>query len=228
MKNLFLLLTFSLVSSIAWAREVKITVSPSDAKIYIDGNYVADGITTATLKRKDGFIVVKFVRDGYVTMETKIFAADKRIAVAFSLKRDAFFDSSIPSGNANKFFTQEISSDYIKKAGDAKEASVLVWKTLHQIILNYFEEIESSDQLSGFIQTPWSYKTFADAGIQIRTRVTIKESNIGGALTYKIKVSSEIAPVNSSHRDEYFQESLRILKDYEPMISEFQARLGKL
>lgn len=228
MKKNLLLLAFCFISTISFSKDVKITVSPTDAKIYIDGNYVADGVTIASLKRKDGFIVVKFVKEGYVTLETKIFSADKRLAVAFTMRRDAFFDSSISSGNANKFFTQEISSDYIKKAGEAKEASVLVWKTLHQIILNYFEEIETSDQLSGFIQTPWAYKTFADAGIQIRTRVTIKESNIGGALTYKIKVSSEIAPVNSSHRDEYFQESLRILKDYEPMISEFQARLGKL
>jgi hypothetical protein len=218
MKKKLLFLAFCFISATSFSKDVKITVSPTDAKIYIDGNYVADGVTIASLKRKDGFIVVKFVKEGYVTLETKIFAADKRLAVAFTMRRDAFFDSSISSGNANKFFTQEISSDYIKKAGEAKEASVLVWKTLHQIILNYFEEIETSDQLSGFIQTPWAYKTFSDAGIQIRTRVTIKESNIGGALTYKIKVSSEIAPVNSSHRDEYFQESLRILKDYEPMI----------
>lgn len=210
------------------AKDVKVTVTPSDAKIYLDGNYTADGIATASLKKKDGFIVVKFEKEGYVTLETKIFASDKRKAVSFSMRRDAFFDNSVVSGNANKFFTQEISKDYIKKAGDSKEASILVWKMLHQIILNYFEEIESSDQLSGFIQTPWAYRTFADAGFQARTRVTIKESNIGGELTYKIKISSEVAPVNASHRDEFFQESSRMLKEYEPIISEFQSRLGKL
>lgn len=210
------------------AKDVKITVTPSDAKIYLDGNYVSDGIATANIKKKDGFVVVKFEKEGYVTLETKIFASDKRKAVSFSMRRDTFIDNSVVSGNANKFFTQEISEDYIKNAGNSKGASILVWKMLHQIILNYFEEIESSDQLSGFIQTPWTYKTFADAGFQVRTRVTIKESNIGGALTYKIKISSEIAPVNASHRDEFFQESNRMLKEYEPMISEFQSRLSKL
>lgn len=210
------------------AKDVKITVSPSEAKIYVDGNYVADGMTVASLKKKDGFLVLKFEKEGYVTLETKIFADDKRKAVSFVLKRDTFYDNSTISGNTNKFFSQEISDKFMKNAKDEKEASILVWKMIHQIILNYFDEIENSDQLSGFIQTPWKYKTFGEANIQVRTRVTVKESNIGGKLTYKIKVSSEIASLNSTHRDENFQETTRLLKDFEPMISEFQSRLGNL
>ena len=63
---------------------------------------------------------------------------------------------------------------------------------------------------------------------QIRTRVSVKESNLGGDLTFQIKISSEVAPLIASQRDESFQEIDRIVKDLEPMISEFQARLGKL
>lgn len=53
MKKILLLCCTLFAATICLAaKEVKITVIPSDAKIYIDGNYAADGITTATLKKK--------------------------------------------------------------------------------------------------------------------------------------------------------------------------------
>lgn len=210
------------------AKEVKITVIPSDAKIYIDGNYAADGITTATLKKKDGFIVVKFEREGYVTLETKIFTTDKRKAVSYTMRRDAFFDVSVASGLVNKYFSVKISKDLYTVDESGKRNTELVWKMIHQVILNYFDEIQTTDMASGFIQTPWLYKSFPEADKQIRTRVSVKESNLGGDLTFQIKISSEVAPLIASQRDESFQEIDRIVKDLEPMISEFQARLGKL
>lgn len=207
---------------------MKITVIPSDAKIYIDGNYAADGITTATLKKKDGFIVVKFEREGYVTLETKIFTTDKRKAVSYTMRRDAFFDVSVASGLVNKYFSVKISKDLYTVDESGKRNTELAWKMIHQVILNYFDEIKTTDMASGFIQTPWLYKSFPEADKQIRTRVSVKESNLGGDLTFQIKISSEVAPLIASQRDESFQEIDRIVKDLEPMISEFQARLGKL
>ena len=199
-----------------------------DAKIYIDGNYAADGITTATLKKKDGFIVVKFEREGYVTLETKIFTTDKRKAVSYTMRRDAFFDVSVASGLVNKYFSVKISKDLYTVDESGKRNTELAWKMIHQVILNYFDEIQTTDMASGFIQTPWLYKSFPEADKQIRTRVSVKESNLGGDLTFQIKISSEVAPLIASQRDESFQEIDRIVKDLEPMISEFQARLGKL
>lgn len=119
------------------AKEVKITVIPSDAKIYIDGNYAADGITTATLKKKDGFIVVKFEREGYVTLETKIFTTDKRKAVSYTMRRDAFFDVSVASGLVNKYFSVKISKDLYTVDESGKRNTELAWKMIHQVILNY-------------------------------------------------------------------------------------------
>jgi len=224
-KILIAILLFSTL--IVHAKKVKITVSPEDAKIFVDGNYVADGITTINIKRNDGFIVLKFEKEGYVTTNTKIYFKDKRKAISYTLRADKFILGSVISGNANRFFSQEISEGYIKHAGNEEDASVLVWKMLHQILLNYFEEIESSDKLSGFIQTPWEYKSFSNAGIKIRTRITVKESNIGGKLTYKMKISSEMAP-GLSNKEESFKKTDRILKKYENIISEFQSRLGKI
>ena len=229
MKKILLLCCTLIAASICLAaKEVKITVIPSDAKIYIDGNYAADGITTATLKKKDGFIVVKFEREGYVTLETKIFTTDKRKAVSYTMRRDAFFDVSVASGLVNKYFSVKISKDLYTVDESGKRNTELAWKMIHQVILNYFDEIQTTDMASGFIQTPWLYKSFPEADKQIRTRVSVKESNLGGDLTFQIKISSEVAPLIASQRDESFQEIDRIVKDLEPMISEFQARLGKL
>ena len=222
-KNI-LLAAFLLLFSFASAKEVKISVMPEDTKIYVDGVYVGDGYTTVNVRRRESFIVLKFEKDGYVTVNTKIFYKDKRKAVSFVLREDKFYSESIPVGNANKFFTQEIDVDYFK---DAKDANLLVWKMMHQVLLNYFDEIESSDMLSGFIQTPWKVKPFPNSGIQVRTRVTVKQSNIGNNLTYKIKISSETASIGTN-REESFQETMRILKKYESLISEFQSRLGKI
>lgn len=229
MKKILLLCCFLFTSFVCMAaKEVKITVIPSDAKIYIDGNYAADGITTATLKKKDGFIVVKCEKEGYVTLETKIFASDKRKAVSYTMRRDAFFDVSVASGLVNKYFSVKISKDLYTTDEKGKRNTELAWKMIHQVILNYFDEIQTTDMASGFIQTPWLYKSFPEADKQIRTRISVKESNLGGDLTFQIKISSEVAPLIASQRDESFQEIDRIVKDLEPMISEFQARLGKL
>lgn len=210
-----------------FGKDVKITVIPSDAKIFIDGNYVADGVTNASLKKKDGFLVLKFEREGYVTLETKFFATDKRKAVSYTLRRDAFFDVSVASGLVNKYFTVKVSDDLYTEKEDGKRDSELAWKMIHQIILNYFDEIQTTDVASGFIQTPWLYKTFPDADKVVRTRVSVKESNLGGDLTFQIKVTSEAAPLIGQNREESYREINRIVKDLEPLISEFQARLGK-
>jgi hypothetical protein len=223
---LSLMLVFSISNCIA-TKQVKITVTPSDARIFIDGNYAGDGVTTATIKKKEGFIVVKFEKEGYITLETKIFYTDNRSAVSFTMRRDAFLDITVASGLVNKYFTVKVDPSLIKIV-DGKKNSELAWKMIHQIILNYFDEIQTTDMASGFIQTPWLYKSFPAVERQVRTRVSVKESNLGGDLTFQIKVSSEVAPIFASQKDESFVEMNRIVKELEPLISEFQARLGKM
>lgn len=225
-KFLIVLCTFCGFLSVAYAKDVKISVTPSDAKIYIDGNYAGDGVVTASVKKKDGFIVVKCEKQGYVTVETKIFFTDKRSAVSYTMRRDAFLDVSSPSGLVNKYFTVTVSKDLYTENPDGTKNTELAWKMIHQVILNYFDEIQTTDQASGFVQTPWLYKTFPEADKQMRTRVSVKESNLGGDLTFQIKVDSEVAPLLASQRDESFQKIDRIAKDLETVISEFQARLG--
>ena len=209
------------------AREVKVSVTPSDAKIYVDGNYYADGVATINVSKKSEFVVIKMESPGYVTMETKIYASDKRKAISYTLRRDGFFDVSVASGLVNKYFNVKVSKDLYTIDENGKMDLSLAWKMIHQVILNYFDEIQTTDVASGFVQTPWRYATFPEAEKQVRTRVSVKQNAFGDELSFQIKVSSEAGSMYASRRDESFQEIDIILKELEPIISEFQTRLGK-
>ena len=71
-----------------------------------------------------------------------------------------FYRASAASGVVNKFFTIDLDSLYYQIDGDKVNASA-AWKLLHQILLNYFDEIATTDIYGGYLQTPWQYKTFS-------------------------------------------------------------------
>ena len=227
MKKLFFVFLLCLLNTSLQAREIKVSVTPSNAKIYVDGNYYADGVATINVTKKAGFVVIKMESPGYVTMETKIYASDKRKAISYTLRRDAFFDISEASGLVNKYFNVKVSKDHYTIDENGKMDLSQAWKIIHQVILNYFDEIQTTDIASGFIQTPWCYDTFPEAEKQVRTRISVKQNAFGEDLSFQIKISSEAGSLYSSRRDESFQEIDRILKRFEPIISEFQTRLGK-
>ena len=223
-----MLLMVLLVATSAMARKktVKITVDQEDAKIYVDNNYVATGVYTATFNTKEGHIRVRVEKEGFVTRRFRIRADDSRKSIDITLDPDESWNNSVAIDMANKFFTIPVSKAYIEHAGDEAKAAQLVWKQLHQILMNYIEEIEESNQMGGYIQSAWVVKEFPSAEVKVRTRVIIKETNVGGDLTYRIKLCSEIAPYSGTN-DQYIEWE-RVLKVYEPMITEFQARIGKM
>ncbi|MDR3287040.1 MAG: PEGA domain-containing protein [Prevotellaceae bacterium] len=193
----------------------KITVTPTEAKIYIDGNYVGDGAFSIKFGRKDDFFAVKLEHPGYVTKEVKIFRNDTRNVIAFDLKEDDALEGSITSNLSNQYFTIQV-----RDGVDENQA----WKLLTQVLLNYFDEIKTSDKSSGFINTAWSGQSFPMAEVKVRTRIQIKEITNEG-LAYQIRISSEIAPLNSGEQS--YKPWPRVLKKYEPLISEMQQRIGK-
>lgn len=228
---LFATLILSIGISSCFAKQIKITCDQEDAKIYVDNDYVAKGSYVANIKNREGHIRVKIEKEGYVTRRFKIKADDKRKAIDIVLDKDDGYTSSSANELANKFFAIPVSPKYIEAGGSKEEAAKLAWKQLHQILLNYIEEIEESNMLGGFIQTAWVYNAFPNSslndleGVQWRTRITIKESSDGENLVYRIKIASEVAPINTTSV-EYYQPIGRVLKKYEPMIAECQARLG--
>ncbi len=234
MKVKILLLTavfFALGTNVCFAKKIKITCDHEDARIYVDNDYMAQGTHIAEFSKKEGHIRVKVVKEGFIVRRFKIKADDKRKSVDIILEKDEGWSASSESELANKYFTIPVSEKYIEKAGGREEAAKLAWKQLHQILLKYIEEIEESNMMGGFIQSAWVTKTFANSslldfeGIQWRTRVSIKESSDGDDLVYRVKITSELAPIGA-YSEESYQPINRVLKSFEPMISEFQARLG--
>ena len=161
MKQL-LFLTIALICSINLslsAREVKVSVTPSDAKIYVDGNYYADGVATVNVSKKYEFVVIKLESPGYVTMETKIYASDKRKAISYTLRRDGFFDVSVASGLVNKYFNVKVSKDlyHIDENGNNKwDAGNLEKKIQPEMVYYYPKRLQL--RANWDMEETWPYK----------------------------------------------------------------------
>lgn len=229
-KCIFLLLSILMLcicfDASAKKRTLKISATPSDAKISIDGNYVGDGVIEFPITSKDNFLVIKIEKEGYLAIETKFYTSDKRKAISYTLRPDLFYEASTPNGLANKFFSVEVSKDLYTVDNKGKKDADKAWKLIHQILLNYFDELQTTDLSSGFIQTPWKYRQFGESKQVIRTRVTVKQMGVSDNLVFQIKISSEQAPLIGMNNENSYKEVTRLLKEYDSLISEFQARLS--
>ena len=210
-----------------WGKDVKIVVIPSEATIKVNGSYFGEGNAVLKIKKND-FVSLECSCPGYETLNTRIYGNDERKTIEIKLKEDMLLKQTTESSVANNFFSVKVNKRlYSDDPATGKRNSENAWKMAHNVLLKYFDEIMTSDAASGFIQTPWLYKNYVEAGKTLRTRVTIKESNIGGDLTFQIKMASEMAPIQGRSREESFLETNRIMKEFETLISEFQARLGE-
>ena len=227
-KFLFALSIFSILSVVDAdaKRKLKISVTPSDAQISVDGNYVGDGVVEVFLDNSD-FISIKIEKEGFLTQENKFYRNDKRTAISFSLRPDKFYEASVPSGLVNKFFNVVVSPELYSIDEEGKMNAEKAWKLIHQILYNYFDEMYTTDYSSGFIQSPWAYERFSESKQAVRTRVTVKQSGVSDhELVFQIKISSEEAPLVGMSNENSYREVVRLLKKYEPLISEFQARMS--
>ena len=230
-KHVLLLLSIFIgASSVQAAKEkiVKVVVEPQEAAIYIDNVYVGAGFGEFPCpKKKNTVVVIRIECDGYKTINSRYYGGDKRESLAFKMQADGFLAGSIASGIVNKFFTVEINPKYYKAKGDGTYDTSAAWKLLHQILLNYFDEIETTDFYSGYVQTPWHYTKFTMSDRQIRNRVTIRDISNPDLVAFQIKISSEVAGTLSGKHSE-FTEIDRIPKDFQTIIQELQTRIGKL
>lgn len=208
-------------------KEIQIVVIPSDATIKVNGSYYGEGAAKVKIKKKD-FISLECSAPGYETLTTRVYGNDGRKTIEIKLKEDMLLKQTSESSIANNFFSVKVNRElYKENRTTGKRDAEQAWKLAHSVLLKYFDEIMTSDVASGFIQTPWLYKNYIEAGKTLRHRVTIKESNIGGDLTFQIKLTSEMAPTQSRSREEAFMETNRVMKEFDSLISEFQTRLGE-
>lgn len=224
---LMALLGAFLCAGVVSAKDIKIVVIPSEATIKVNGSYYGDGNAVLKIKKND-FVSLECSCPGYETLNTRIYGNDERKTIEIKLKEDMLLKQTTESSVANNFFSVKVNKSlYSDDPSTGKRNSENAWKMAHSVLLKYFDEIMTSDAASGFIQTPWLYKNYVEAGKTLRCRVTIKESNIGGDLTFQIKMASEMAPIQGRSREESFLETNRIMKEFETLISEFQSRLGE-
>lgn len=227
MKKFFFALTAIAVAVCAWGKDIKIVVIPSEATIKVNGSYYGDGNAVLKIKKND-FVSLECSCPGYETLNTRIYGNDERKTIEIKLKEDMLLKQTTESSVANNFFSVKVSKNlYSDDPATGKRNADNAWKMAHNVLLKYFDEIMTSDAASGFIQTPWLYKNYIDAGKTLRHRVTVKESNIGGDLTFQIKLTSEMAQTQARSKEEAFMETNRIMKEFETLVSEFQTRLGE-
>lgn len=225
---LFAVVLSSFQYSEAKDKIVKVTCEPPEASIYIDNVYVGNGFGEFMQpKKKNSVALIRIECDGYRTINSKFYGGDKRESISFKLVPDGLIQGSVPSGIVNKFFTIEIDPQFISQKEDGSDDLQYAWKMLHQILLNYFDEIETTDFYSGYVQTPWHYSKFSMTDKQIRNRVTIRDISNPSIKAFQIKISSEVAgSVGAKHGE--FTEIDRVPKDFETIIQELQTRIGKL
>ncbi len=223
-----LLFTFAIsAQAVKKPKIIKVTVEPKEAAIYINNTLAGYGYAEFTRpKKKNEVVIIRCECNEYTPILTKFYGGDKRGSLSFALQQDGFYRASAASGIVNKFFTIDIDPLYYKIEGDKVDVSA-AWKLLHQILLNYFDEIAATDMYGGYLQTPWQYKTFTLSEKQIRNRVTIRDISSPKRVAFQIKIESEVAGSYAARHGE-FTEVDRIPKEFEPIIEELQTRIGKI
>lgn len=207
---------------------LKITVVPQEASITVNGSFAGYGYAEVMKpEKKNQVLIIKCECNEYKPIIAKFFGGDKRESISYELQQDGFYRSSAASGIVNKFFTIDIDPQYYTRDEEGNLNTQKAWKMLHQILLNYFDEISASDYAGGYLQTPWHYKEFSLSEFQLRNRVTIRDISNGDKVAFQIKVSSEVAGAQAARHGE-FTEIDRIPKDFETIIQELQTRIGKV
>lgn len=222
-----MLICVGLSASAKKEKVIKITVLPKEAAIYVNNNLMGYGYAEFTKPKSSEVAVIRLECNEYISINTKFYGTDKRTAVSYTMQQDGFYRSSAASGIVNKYFTVNLDTMYYSIKENNKVDVSKAWKLMHQILLNYFDEIATSDYDGGFVQTTWQYKTFNLTEKQIRNRVTIRDISTPSKPAFQIKIESEVASSQAAKHGE-FEAIDRIPKDFEGIVQELQTRIGKL
>ena len=209
------------------AKVIKINVQPQEAAIYVDNSLIGYGYGEFPRPpKKNQVAIIRIECNEYITVNSKFYGRDERNSVSYNLMQDGFYRGSAASGLVNKFMTITLDPQYYSVNEDGAVNSEAAWKLLHQILLNYFPEIETTDFHGGYLRTPWKYKTFNLSEKQLRNRVTVRDVTTPDRVAFQIKISSEVAGAMAARHGE-FEEVDRLPKELEPMVEELQTRIGK-
>lgn len=218
MKLIFalLLLSIGFYSYSQFPKNITLTASEPDVRITVNGQFKGTGSVVIKIMGKDCATIV-FEKPGFITSKIKL-CNDKyspKLPKVYSheMIKDESYDASVKNDLAN--YDIEI---------ETSKSEIDAWKLLSQIILSYFDVVEITDKETGYLRTSWQVQSFNSC--TIRTRVIVKQS-FSKPLKYKVKLCSEISnsPGTSVKEDEKFMLWDRVLRKYENLLSEIQARL---
>ena len=219
MKKFILILTASFFAINVYCQTKTIHVTPSNAKIYVDGSEVGNGSYAIKFKRSEDFVMLKFEAPGYLTKEVKLTKDNPNKTIAYKLLEDEAEKNSIGGemGDfANKWFDINV-----KQSMSEDDA----WKRLMSITTKYFDRLEVRDKSAGWIKSEWSIQKFSYQ--LVRTNMEIKivfgDEN---ELKYRVRLSSEIADADCGANSQCFVKYNRVLKKYETVIEELQRSVG--
>jgi hypothetical protein len=219
-KGFLLLLVLALASSGAYAGKkiVKLGVSESDAKIFLDGKLMGSGQLDVVVL-SNTCVNIRVEKVGFLT-ENITFCYKPNFAPPpktyyVEMRKDDAYDATEATDMAN--IDIEIKTN---------KPEVEAWRLISQIITSYFDVIEVTDMNTGYLRTAWVVQTFKQNTIRTRIIVKLGSSN---PLSYKVKLISEQSgqPQTSVKSDELFKEYDRILRKYKEIITEVDTRLTK-
>ncbi|MCG8311332.1 MAG: hypothetical protein MI975_28345 [Cytophagales bacterium] len=220
MKKLFLSIpVFFLMSEIVNAQKIRVTVSPSDASIYMNGERLSSGSADIQVRRND-CVTLEAFKPGFLHQEVK-FCNKKGYAKPpktyyFNLALDDSYSASVEGNDIANL-------DILIRTEEGRD-ELETWREINQIITSYFDIIEVADRESGYLRTSWHVKSFAQR--TVRTRVILKLATTK-PVSYKLKILCENAYGKgvSVKSDERFTPWDRVLKTHAGIIEEVQTRL---
>jgi hypothetical protein len=186
------------------------------AEILVDNRVVGSGSFNVVVRDR-ACVKVAARATGYAQQRREFCNTDNQSLekeISLELPLDESYTSSVQTDQANVNVTVEVG---------ASRTPDQAWQTISQVVLGSFDVLEITDKDTD-LRTSWEVSKFSSA--VIRTRVIVKLGSTS-PLKYVVKVASERAddPNVSVKDDEQFAEWDRVLKSYQDILNELQARL---
>ncbi len=208
------------ISQDAFSQKKTVFVVPETAKIFYNGHEVGNGSYGIKFSRSEDFVMLKFEASGYIPRTVKLFKNNPKKTVSYELFVDEAEKNSMGAGEgvdlANKFFTVTCKNEMTED---------IVWKRLMNIAVTNFENVEVRDKSAGWIRSAWINSIFLYQVVRTRLEIQLQFTS-EEELTYKVRISSEIADKDCGLNNQCFVKYDRILRKYEQVISELQTSLG--
>lgn len=203
-------------------RLVKITTAPNDAYIEIAGKRVGNGSYDLKIP-KNACVEIRVGKDGYIQYVKNYCnqpnMQEPPLTDFLEMQVDEAYTSSVSSDLANVRITVPVKADLAPEEA---------WKILSSIVTGYFDILETVDYNTGYLTTSWQVQNFQSS--IIRTRLIVSSGGNSDQNAYAVKLVSQEAYLDGKNPvtvkdDEKFKDWARILKKYDGLIQEIQARL---